>query len=95
MILRLTELRQREASKERRADYGAAIDRLHALAYRLTEAGPVRTVGLPARPAAPVPEPSPAPPQRTSIVLSNDASGCGSCARRSKRPLEVLFWHGS
>jgi hypothetical protein len=40
MILRLTELRQREASKDRRADYGAVIDRLHALAYRLTEAGP-------------------------------------------------------
>ena len=30
----------REASKERRADYGAMIDRLHALAYWLTEPQP-------------------------------------------------------
>ena len=30
MILRLTELRQAEPGKERKADYQAAIDRLHA-----------------------------------------------------------------
>ena len=54
MLLRLTELRQHEASKDRRADYGAVIDRLHALAYRLTEA-PGRTIGLPKPRAAPAP----------------------------------------
>ena len=54
MILRLTDLRQREPGKERRADYTAAIDRLHALAYRLErDAVPGRTVGPPATPAAP------------------------------------------
>jgi hypothetical protein len=67
MLVRLTELRQREANKDRRADYGAAIDRLHALAYRLIEARPSRTIGLSPRRSAPVPEraPAPAPPQRT------------------------------
>jgi hypothetical protein len=55
MLLRLTELRQHEASKDRRADYGAVIDRLHALAYRLTET-PSRTIGRAAMPAR-VPKP--------------------------------------
>ena len=32
-ILRLEELRRQERSKDRQADYRAAIDRLHALAY--------------------------------------------------------------
>ena len=66
MILRLAELRQREASKDRRADYGAVIDRLHALAYRLTEA-PSRTIGLPkaaaSAPIAPAPSAAAKPPQ--------------------------------
>jgi hypothetical protein len=71
MLLRLTELRQLEASKDRRADYGAVIDRLHALAYRLTEA-PSRTIGRAAMPArvpkppttaATAPEPRAKPPQ--------------------------------
>jgi hypothetical protein len=55
----LTELRRREPAKERKADYqGAAIDRLHAVAYRLAEAGRSRCVGL--QPTAPEPA-SPAP----------------------------------
>ena len=44
MILRLGQMCRAEPSKERRADYQAAIDRLHALAYGLMEAArPSRT----------------------------------------------------
>ena len=65
MLLRLTKLRQQEASKDRRADYGAVIDRLHALAYRLTEA-PSRTIGRAAMPAR-VPKP-PTPAASTPVA---------------------------
>jgi len=51
MIVRLAEMRQAAPGKERKADFQAVIDRLHALAYRLErDATPGRVIGLPAVP---------------------------------------------
>ena len=48
MIVRLAEMRQAAPDKERKADFQAVIDRLHALAYRLErDATPGRVIGLP------------------------------------------------
>lgn len=71
MIVRLADMRQAAPGKERKADFQAAIDRLHALAYRLErDATPGRVIGLPAptlaKAAAPAPtsaKAAPKPPQ--------------------------------
>ena len=76
MILRLAELRQAAPGKERKADFQAVIDRLHALAYRLErDATPGRVIGLPAPASAKA-----APPAPTSAE-------CRTRSRRRRLPL--------
>jgi hypothetical protein len=62
MIGSLRELRQRTGNRALLGAYQAAIDRLDALAYRLTEAG-AKPAPAPAPAAPKPPAPVPAPPQ--------------------------------
>lgn len=72
MILRLTEMRHAAPGRERKADFQAVIDRLHALAYRLErDATPGRVIGLPAVPTSPKAasaRAAPKPPQATLLL---------------------------
>lgn len=63
MIAELNEIRDREQSRDLKSAYTAAIDRLHAVAYRLQLAPPkARVIGLPGRKTPP--PAAPEPPQR-------------------------------
>jgi hypothetical protein len=77
MVATLRDLRQRTGDRALLGAYQAAIDRLDALAYRLTEAG-----------SAPVPAPAPKPPRAVAAPSSPQSAlplGPVVVARRPKR----------
>ena len=89
IIVRLTELRQQEPGKERKADYQTAIDRLHALAYRL-ERDAVQTgrvVDLPPKPAFTETTPAfPKPAPAEAVPKPHPSLPLGPVIVRARRP---------
>jgi hypothetical protein len=63
MLARLSALKDRERDSVLQGAYRAAIDRLHALTYRIKVKPETHVIGLPVKQTAP--PPAPEPPQRT------------------------------